>query len=70
MMGWASRANPRSFDDCVSERDVLNARLDRFFTAFANRSGYEAYLTRAKLDPTEWAYLESRLPDRLKLVAA
>lgn len=69
-MGWAARANPRSFLGKTSERDVLNARLDRFFTAFATRVEYEAYLQRAKVDATEWAYLESRLPERLKLVAA
>ena len=70
-MGWGSRTNPRSFD-CTwqEERDVLNARLDRFFQAFATRTDYESYLNRAQIDPTEWAYLESRLPDRLKMVAS
>lgn len=69
-MGYASRANPRSFDGCFSERDVLNARLDRLFAFFATRADYEHYLTRAQIDAAEWAYLESRLPDRLKLVAS
>jgi hypothetical protein len=69
-MGWASRANPRSFASDYPERDVLNARLDRFFEAFATRADYEQYLNRAKVDATEWAYLETRIPDRLKLVAS
>ena len=69
-MGWASRLNPRSLDGAVDERAVLNARIDRMFEAFATRADYEYYLQRAKIDPTEWAYLESRLPDRLKLVAS
>lgn len=69
-MGWASRANPRSFDACLSERDVLNARIDRMFEFFATRADYEHYLTKAHVDLTEWAYLESRLPDRLKLLAS
>ncbi len=70
-MGWGSRSNPRSLDCAyLDERAVLNARLDRMFAFFATRADYEYYLDRAKVDPTEWAYLESRLPDRLKLVAS
>ncbi len=69
-MGWAARVNPRSECGGTAERDAINARLDRFFEAFATRADYEYYLNRAKVDATEWAYLESRIPDRLKLVAS
>jgi hypothetical protein len=63
-MGYAARANPRSAEG-KAERDALNARLDRFFEAFATRSDYEYYLQRAGVTPEEWTYLESRLPARL-----
>jgi hypothetical protein len=68
-MGYASRVNPRSADG-KCERDALNARLDRFFEAFATRADYEYYLNRAKVTADEWAYLEARIPDRLRLVAS
>lgn len=67
-MGWGSRTNPRSLDGAVDERAALNARIDRMFEFFATRADYEHYLHNAKVDATEWAYLESRLPDRLKMV--
>lgn len=66
-MGHAARANPRSFDGRKPERAVINARLDRFCAFFATREAYEAYLTKAKLDDTERAYLEARLPERLRV---
>ena len=69
-MGWGSRLNPRSLDGAPDERAALNARIDRMFEAFACRADYEHYLNRARISPDEWAYLESRLPDRLKLVAS
>lgn len=69
-MGWGSRTNPRSFDACFSEQAVLNARIDRLFEFFATRADYEHYLHNAKVTPEEWAYLEGRLPERLKLVAS
>lgn len=67
MMGWGSRANPRTLDG-KDERDALNARIDRMFTFFATRADYEHYLKNAKVTAEEWAYLEERLPDRLRLV--
>lgn len=67
-MGWGSRSNPRSLDGAIDERHALNARIDRMFEFFACRADYEHYLHNAQVTPEEWAYLESRLPDRLKLV--
>lgn len=67
-MGWGSRSNPRSLDG-NDERGALNARIDRMFEFFATRADYEHYLHNAKVTAEEWAYLESRLPDRLKLVS-
>lgn len=66
-MGHAARCNPRSFDGGKSERDVLDARLDRFCAFFTTRAQYEAYLTKANVSDSERAYLEARLPERLRV---
>lgn len=65
-MGYAARANPRSFDGSTP-RSVLTARLVRFAAFFPTRTEYEAYLTTAKVDDTERAYLEGLLPERLRV---
>jgi hypothetical protein len=66
-MGWAARANPRSFHGDKSERSVLDARLRRFCDFFPNRQAYEAYLTKASVTDAERVILESKLPERLKV---
>lgn len=63
-MGWAARANPRSFMG-NDPTGAYEARLERFFEAFATRTDYEYFLNRAKVTPAEWAMLEARLPQRL-----
>lgn len=66
-MGYASRANPRSYDGDKAARAVMEARLVRFCDAFGTREQYEDYLTKANVTDTERAYLESLLPERLKV---
>lgn len=66
-MGYAARANPRSFEGSKPESAVLDARLARFCDFFPNRDAYEAYLEKAGVDDAERAYLETKLPERLKV---
>lgn len=65
-MGWAARANPRSFDGSTDSRSVLDARLQRFCEFFATREDYEAYLEGRGITDTERAHLETLLPARLQ----
>ena len=65
-MGWEARLNPRSHSSGRSEREQLEARVQRFCEFFQSREEFEGYLEGRNITSAEKAYLESHLPPRLQ----
>lgn len=68
-MGYAACLNPRSFHGKADRRSAVVARLRRFCEYFGTRAEYKAYLDKAGAGEAERAYLETLLPERLKVAA-